>query len=192
MAEVPDMRVSKEKAAENRERILAEAARLFRERGLGGVGVDALAEAAGLSYGALYSQFGSKERLATEALRHALDASASRAARVPDLASYADRYLSPAHRDAPGDGCAIAALACEIPRQGEDVRHAFTEGVRRMQSRIRGQIPQAGPAAADRAALGIAATMIGALILARAVDDPTLSEQILAAGRERVDTLTGD
>ena len=61
------MRVSKEKAAENRERILTEAARLFREHGLSGVGVDALTDAAGLTHGSLYSQFGSKERLAAEA-----------------------------------------------------------------------------------------------------------------------------
>ena len=62
------MRVSKEKVAENRERILKEAARLIRERGISGVGVDALTEAAGLTHGSLYSQFGSKERLAAEAL----------------------------------------------------------------------------------------------------------------------------
>ena len=66
------MRVSKEQAAGNRERILTEAARLFRERGLSGVGVDALTEAAGLTHGSLYSQFGSKERLAAEALDHAV------------------------------------------------------------------------------------------------------------------------
>ena len=72
------MRVSKEKAAANRERILSEAARLFRERGLAGVGVDALADAAGLTHGSLYSQFGSKERLAAEALGHALATSSAR------------------------------------------------------------------------------------------------------------------
>ena len=65
------MRVSKEKAGENRERILTEAARLFREHGLSGIGVDALTDAAGLTHGSLYSQFGSKERLAAAALSHA-------------------------------------------------------------------------------------------------------------------------
>ena len=73
------MRVSKEKAAENRTRILTEAARLFRERGLSGVGVDALTEAAGLTHGSLYSQFGSKERLAAEALAEALTRSTGEA-----------------------------------------------------------------------------------------------------------------
>ena len=75
------MRVSKEKAAENRERILTEAAWLFREHGLSGVGVDALTNAAGLTHGSLYSQFGSKERLAAEALNHA----ALTGEPVPDL-----------------------------------------------------------------------------------------------------------
>src|ERR1044071_1105855 len=108
------MRVSKEKAAENRARILAEAARLFRERGLSGVGVDALTEAAGLTHGSLYSQFGSKERLAAEAIEHALARSAL--ARLPvgsgpdTLSTIIARYLSPAHRDAPGKGCTFAAL----------------------------------------------------------------------------------
>ena len=74
------MRVTKEKAAENRARILGAAARLFRERGLSGVGVDALGEAAGMTHGSLYSQFGSKERLAAEALAEALSRSASKAA----------------------------------------------------------------------------------------------------------------
>src|ERR1700759_2201262 len=72
------MRVTREKAAENRERILTEAARLFRERGVSAVGMDALAEAAGMTHGSLYSQFDSKEHLAIEALGRAFDASAAK------------------------------------------------------------------------------------------------------------------
>ena len=64
------MRVTKEKAAENRERILTEAARLFRERGVSAVGMDALAEAAGMTHGSLYSQFDSKVRIPTKPARH--------------------------------------------------------------------------------------------------------------------------
>jgi TetR/AcrR family transcriptional repressor of nem operon len=177
------MRVSKEKTAENRERILAEAARLFRERGLSGVGVDALAEAAGLTHGSLYSQFGSKERLAAEALDHALAGSAAKTGRATSLADYAGTYLSAEHRDGPGRGCAIAALGGEIARQPAPVRHNFTEGLRRMVGRIAALMP-----GRDRedAALAAAATLVGALVLARAVDDPALSARILAAGRARV------
>jgi TetR/AcrR family transcriptional repressor of nem operon len=183
------VRVSKEQAAENRARILAEAARLFRERGLSGVGVDALTEAAGLSHGSLYSRFGSKERLAAEALEHALAHSAL--ARVPEaagteaLAAAIARYLAPAHRDAPGRGCAMAALGCEMPRQPPALRKVFTEALRdRMRSfasslRGRSQLPE------DRA-LALLAGMVGALVLARAVDDPAMSDRILSATRDEL------
>ena len=112
------MRVSKEKAAENRARILTEAARLFREHGLSGVGVDALTDAAGLTHGSLYSQFGSKERLAAEALSHAQTASSARMSSARTLDDYVTEYLSADSRERRGDGCVIAALASEIPRQG--------------------------------------------------------------------------
>ena len=184
------MRVSKEQAAENRARILTEAARLFRERGLSGVGVDALTEAAGLSHGSLYSRFGSKERLVAEALEHALAQGALM--RVPDaagpqaLAAAIERYLAPAHRDAPGRGCAMAALGCEMPRQPASLRKVFTEAVRdrarRFASSLRGDSAQASE---DRA-LALLAGMIGALVLARAVEDPELSDRILAASREEL------
>ena len=81
------MRVTKEKAAQNRERILTEAARLFRERGVSAVGMDALAEATGMTHGSLYSQFHSKEHLATEALGRAFDASAAKYGEVETLSN---------------------------------------------------------------------------------------------------------
>ena len=182
------MRVSKEKAAENRARILAEAARLFRERGLSGVGVDALTEAAGLTHGSLYSQFGSKDRLTAEALAHAL--AHGRLTRPPEaaeagpegpLAAIVGRYLSPSHRDAPGQGCALAAVGCEIPRHGPAVRRIFTEGLRTRMDRLAALLPGRRRVAREDQALSILATLVGALILARAVDDPELSDRILTA-----------
>ena len=178
------MRVSKEKAAENRERILAEAARLFRERGLSGVGVDALTEAAGLSHGSLYSQFGSKERLAVAAFGHALGTSAARMQDAGTLEAYVGRYLTAEHRDRPGDGCAIAALAGEMPRQRGTIRAGFTDAVRAVARRVARLLP--GRAAAEDEALAVLATMVGALTLARAVDDPALADRILAAARARL------
>ena len=175
------MRVSKEKAAENRERIVTEAARLFREHGLAGIGVDALTEAAGLTYGSLYSQFGSKERLAAEAVSHALKTSAARMSDATTLDEYISRYLSADHRERRGDGCVMAALAGEIPRHGTAIRRSFTDAVRAVARRIARLLPRRrGPE--DRA-LAIVATMVGALTLARAVDDPELSDRILAAAR---------
>src|SRR5213082_362215 len=124
------MRVSKEQAAENRERILKAASRLMRERGISIVGVDALTEAAGMTHGSLYSQFGSKERLVEEAVAHAIVA---KGREVPDgfrLADYVSKYLSARHRDEPGSGCPFAALSCEMSRQSGGARERFTAGVR--------------------------------------------------------------
>jgi len=178
------MRVSKEKSAENRERILEAAARLFRERGLSGVGVDALTEAAGLTHGSLYSQFGSKERLAAEALVHALTTSSARMRDARTLDDYMARYLSSDHREGLGDGCVIAALAGDMPRQGATIRHRFTDAIRGMMKKIAGLAP--GGARPEDEALAIVATMVGALILARAVDDQELSRRILGAARARL------
>ena len=180
------MRVSREKAAENRERILSEAARLFRERGLSGVGVDALTEAAGLTHGSLYSQFGSKERLAAEALTHALAGSAAKTGSSRSLAGYVARYLSADHRDAPGGGCVLAALGCEMPRQSAAVRHSFTQGLRHMMSRLAALFPAGPEHQREDDALAVAAALVGALVLARAVDDLDLSDRILAASRARL------
>jgi TetR/AcrR family transcriptional repressor of nem operon len=182
------MRVSKEKAAENRERILNAAALLMREHGITGVGVDALAEAAGKTHGSLYSQFGSKERLIEEAVAHAI---AAKAREVPEdlaLSDYVSEYLSAAHRDLPGSGCPFAALACEMPRQSQGVRERFTAGVRGMIGLLSERM---GSGVKQRQrydkALATAAALIGALVLARAVNDPKLSDDILRATRTRLE-----
>ena len=180
------MRVTREKAAENRERILTEAARLFRERGVSAVGMDALAEAAGMTHGSLYSQFGSKEQLATEALGRAFDASAAKYGEVETLSAYVERYLSARHRDAPGGGCAMATLGCEVPRQGRAMRRAFTQGLRRMMERLMRLMDAKDRRIRENEALAIAATLVGGMILARAVDDRELSDRILAACRAQL------
>jgi TetR/AcrR family transcriptional regulator, transcriptional repressor for nem operon len=179
------MRVSKEKAAENRERILKAASRLIRERGISGAGVDALTEAAGMTHGSLYSQFGSKERLVEEALEYALVASGKTTAGAETLGRYISGYLSPAHRDQPGQGCPLAALVCEMPRQSSSVRETFTLGLRGMLRKLSDRM-QTGlkPRQRDEQALAALASLIGALVLARAVNDPDLSDAILRATRK--------
>jgi TetR/AcrR family transcriptional repressor of nem operon len=91
-----------------------------------------LTEAAGLTHGSVYSQFGSKDRLAAEALRLALATNTENIEQFQDLKSYVTHYLSAGHREAPGQGCALAALGCEMPRSSEAVRSGFTAGLRRM------------------------------------------------------------
>jgi TetR/AcrR family transcriptional repressor of nem operon len=182
------MRVTKEKAAENRERILKAASRLIRERGISGAGVDALTEAAGMTHGILYSQFGSKERLVEEALGFAIGASGKTTAGAATLDQYISGYLSSEHRDKPGQGCPLAALVCEMPRQSSGVRETFTAGlrgmVRQMTSRMDAGLKQRKR---DEEALATIASLIGALVLARAVNDPKLSDGILRATKSRLD-----
>jgi TetR/AcrR family transcriptional regulator, transcriptional repressor for nem operon len=178
------MRVSKEQAAKNRERILEAASRLMRERGISSVGVDALTEAAGMTHGSLYSQFGSKERLVEEAVVHAIAAKGREVPEVFALGDYISEYLSAAHRDEPGSGCPFAALCCEMSRQGRSVRERFTAGVRGMVGLLRGRMDSAlKPRQREEKALATVASLVGALVLARAVNDPKLSDDILRATR---------
>jgi TetR/AcrR family transcriptional repressor of nem operon len=184
------MRVSKEKAAENRERILEAAARLFRERGLSGTGIDALAEAAGLTYGGLYSQFGSKEALMAEAVRRASASFAGEMRDKTSMSAYVDRYLSDAHRDDPGNGCAVAALASEMPRQSKAVRRAFTEMAKGAVERIGARLKASRKGVREDDVLATVATLVGALVIARGVDDPDLSGRFLSAARARLRSET--
>jgi TetR/AcrR family transcriptional repressor of nem operon len=181
------MRVSKEQAAENRERILKAASRLMRERGISSVGVDALAEAAGMTHGSLYSHFGSKERLVEEAVAYAI---AVKGREVPDdfaLSDYVSEYLSAAHRDEPGSGCPFAALCCEMPHQSKGVRERFTAGVRGMVGLLSSRMhPRLKQRQREEKALATVAALVGAVVLARALNDPKLSDDILRATKNRL------
>jgi TetR/AcrR family transcriptional repressor of nem operon len=181
------MRVSREQMRENRERILDTAATMFRERGFDGVGVADLMKAVGLTHGGFYGHFASKDDLAAQALGRAfananqwLEEAKAAAPEAP-LKAIAGRYLSTEHRDAPGHGCPVAALGCDIARQGEASRQAATDGVRGAIASLAAVTP-AGTAGERRShAIASYATLAGALVLARIVDDPALSEEILAA-----------
>ncbi len=178
------MRVSKEQAAENRERILKAASRLMRERGIAGVGVDALTEAAGMTHGGLYSQFGSKERLVEEAVAYAITAKAQDLPEVFALRDYVSEYLSAAHRDAPGNGCPLAALCFEMPRQSRGVRERFTAGLQGMVRRLADNMSSDKKRRQrNEEALATVASLVGAVVLARAVNDPKFSDDILRATR---------
>src|SRR6516165_6634589 len=131
------MRVTREQAARNRERVLDTAARLFRKRGFKGVGVAELMQEAGLTHGAFYGQFGSKEELMAEAVTRAYAELEERwrqaAIRTPSdpLEGVVTAYLSAAHRDQPAEGCVTAALGAEAAREGSELRGAITEGTQR-------------------------------------------------------------
>src|SRR5271167_1608305 len=187
------MRVSKKTAAKNRERILTSAARLFRENGIGATGVDAITEDAGLTHGGLYSQFGSKEAIAAEAIRFALARSKRVWQRALErnpgkraLPAIVDGYLSRAHRDAPGTGCVVAALGTDIARQPRRVRQAFTGQIKDDLEFLSRLMPNDGHARRYEDAIVAFASMAGALILARAVNDEQLSDLILKSTAKRV------
>jgi|SRR5208283_4108120 len=187
------MRVSKERAAQNRQHILTAAARMFREHGIGATGVDSITEAAGLTHGAVYSQFGSKEVIAAEAVRLALVRSkhlwqrlAERGGRKKVFASIVAQYLSPEHRDSAGRGCVVAALGSEIARQPRRVRDSFTREFNNSLDFLAELMRQDDPSCSKEDAIAAFVSMVGALILARAVSDETLSRQILKTTAKRV------
>jgi TetR/AcrR family transcriptional repressor of nem operon len=187
------MRVSKERAAQNRRKIVTAAARLFRERGIGATGVDAISEDAGLTHGAVYSQFGSKEAIAAEALREALAGSGrlwrrllEREGPVKAFPAIVAQYLSRDHRDSAGRGCVLAALGSEIARQPELVRETFTAEFKDLAELLAGVMPRTSRSRSYDDAIVTFASMAGALILARAVSDESLSNRILKATARHV------
>jgi TetR/AcrR family transcriptional regulator, transcriptional repressor for nem operon len=187
------MRVSKEKAAHNREQILTAAARLFREHGIGATGVDSITEDAGLTHGAVYSQFGSKEAIAAEAVqlaltrsKHLWDRMAERKGRKKVFPAIVEQYLSPAHRDHAGQGCVIAAIGSEIARQPRSVRDSFTREFKHSLEYLADLMRENNSARSTEDAIAAFVSMVGALIIARAVNDETLSDLILKSTAKRV------
>ena len=178
------MRVSREKAAENRQIIVDTAARLFRENGFDGVGVDAIMRAAGLTHGGFYGHFKSKDDLAAEATARAMELSGERQGRFNDLGDLVSDYLSERHRANRANGCAIAALGGDFPRQGEGVRRGLTAHVRTQLDRLARLLKGGTAASRRRRAIATLSGMVGALTLARAVNDPALAKEILGAARE--------
>jgi TetR/AcrR family transcriptional repressor of nem operon len=180
------MKESKGEAAPSRERAVETASRLFRERGYGGIGVGDLMKSAGLTHSGFYGNFGSKEELMAEACTRAIDGSLKDweqlAEREPDdaLDAVASSYLSPAHRDHPENGCTVAALGPELARLGPNVRCAVTDGVRKHLDTLAALMPPDSPDEQREAALVAYASMVGALVLARAVNDPALSQEFLS------------
>jgi TetR/AcrR family transcriptional repressor of nem operon len=182
------MKVSREQAAQNHERIVETAAQLFRERGFEGIGVADLMKEAGLTHGGFYGHFSSKEALIAEASARALISSLAAlskdAERAPGdpLSAVAGTYLSSRHRDNPGAGCLLAALGPDVSRQGPAVRRSVTDYVRGAVDLLTTMVRGKSKAARRQKALSTYATLVGTMVMARAVDDRALSQEILNAG----------
>jgi TetR/AcrR family transcriptional repressor of nem operon len=179
------MRVTREQADANRERILKVAGMLFRERGYDGIGVAEIMKHAGLTHGGFYGHFASKDDLAAEITERVLSGEGwikgLTGKSDPTINELVDRYLSPGHRNDPGRGCLFAALGADAARQPRSVRRAFTEGFRKRIETLRRLIPARSAAVQRQKAIATMSGLVGALILSRAVDDPQLSDEILAA-----------
>ena len=175
------------------ERIVAAAARAIRRSGYDGTGVADIMKEAGLTHGAFYAHFASREAMLAEAADRAGAESNALAARVA-AAAPADQtlqalmqvYLSRAHVDGIETGCPVSALGSEMPRQSPEVRRAATLRIKEMIDLVARQFPDWGQPGAHESALATVSTMVGALILARAVDDPVLSNALCAAAQKSV------
>lgn len=191
------MRVSRQQAGENRNRVVETAARLFRERGFDGIGVSDVMKAAGLTHGGFYGQFASKQDLMAEAAAKAL-VDSHRTWSVLDGTEdgeafdvLVDRYVSARHRDNPAAGCAIAALGTEVGRKSGIVRRSFEEGLERLVATLSRFAGGRTGKKRRESALADFAQMVGAIVLARAVEDQALSDEILASVRKDLHSRRG-
>lgn len=170
---------AKETAAKH-DRIVKEASRLFRERGFEKVTVAEVMKAAGLTHGAFYAHFGSKQELQEAAIAYGQALSADRVrshgATKKATRAYSNRYLSPRHRDNPGDGCTMAALAPEVARSTPELKAAFERGLEEILSASGKRME----------AIFQTAALLGGIMLARAVLDPQLSDEILRSVQQKL------
>jgi TetR/AcrR family transcriptional regulator, transcriptional repressor for nem operon len=182
------MRYSKDHKQETRERIVEAAGRRFKRDGIEGAGLAAVMSDAGLTNGAFYGHFTSKEDLVANVLadqlraqRHSFDAQPSDRA---GLEAFVRAYLSPEHRDQCAEGCPSAALLDEITRRPDATRQVFTDELLGVIDDIASRLEPTNAEAARIDALTMFGLMVGTLQLARALTDRQLSDQLLAGGRE--------
>lgn len=181
---------------ETHERIVEVAARAIRRTGYSGTGVADIMKEAGLTHGGFYAHFDSRDALLAEAGDRAGAESVALAARVaaaapPGLALQAmmQAYLSPEHIEAIETGCPVSALGSEMPRQAPEVRRAATTHIKEMIDLFARQLPDWGQPQAHEQAMALVCGLIGTTMVARAVDDPKLSQALCAAALKQFSLL---
>jgi len=162
------------------------AAKRFRERGLGGIGVADVMKEAGVTVGGFYKHFGSRDELVVEALATAFKDLDVWEEHTPDMAYLLQNYLTEVHRDAPGTGCAMGALLGDMTRGSKSARALYTERVKRTLAFLSALLPSSQRPDKRGRALLILSALLGALNLSRAVSDPNLSREILHRVREEL------
>jgi len=187
---IRQMRRSRADAARTRERIVAGASAMFRERGLLNVSVAELMASAGLTHGGFYAHFQSRDALVTEAIRYALLQSAEhiyvsalKAGDNPGYSKLIQRYLTREHRDHPESGCALASFGSEVARDGGAATDVFSEGFRQLVDLLARLSPERSGKARRAHFLSVISALSGALVLARSVNDADVSGDILDSVR---------
>jgi TetR/AcrR family transcriptional regulator, transcriptional repressor for nem operon len=190
-------RTSPSRKEATHERIVEAAARAIRRSGYAGTGVADIMKEAGLTHGGFYAHFASREAMLAEAVDRAGAESAAAGARIaaalpPEqvLPAMLRAYLSKDHVEGVETGCGVAALCSETPRQAPEVRRAATRRIKEMIDVVARQSPDWGKPGTHEHALVTVATMVGALVLARAVDDPRLSDALRKAALKHLTPTT--
>lgn len=190
------MRVSRAQAEENRETVINVASRLFREHGFDGIGLKDLMKGAGLTQGGFYKQFSSKDDLAAQASRRALESATRRwstaAASSDPLEAVMEFYLSPGHLGEKADGCPLVALGSDAARQSEEVRRPFEDGIRAHFEVLDELMDDAKRSNPSGKAMAILSLMVGAVTLSRIMQDENLSQGILDAAAGEVRRIARD
>jgi TetR/AcrR family transcriptional regulator, transcriptional repressor for nem operon len=182
------VRYGKEHKQATRRRIIETAGRRLKRDGIDGSGVATLMADAGLTNGAFYAHFASKDDLVAAAVADQLRGQREQYSTAPPgrdgVELMVREYLSAAHRDSPGDGCPSAALLAEIGRSGEATKRAYTEGVLAIADEIAGRLAPDDPPSARGRTLSLFALLIGTLQLSRALADRRLADEVLEQGIE--------
>jgi TetR/AcrR family transcriptional repressor of nem operon len=181
------MRQSREEKAKTHDRIVKIASARIREAGIEGPGVADIMRAAGLTHGGFYKHFGSRDDLIAEAADRAFADSDRAVHEVMEgaqdpLTAFVDWYGSTQHRDNPATGCPVVALGADVRRGDDRVRAAYQRQVERYLANLE-RLLGGGEDARRRATVALS-TLVGSVVLARAIDDESLSDEILRDVRE--------
>lgn len=174
------MKVTKDQAAANKEAILTAASRLYREKGIDGIGIGELSRSVGLTHGGFYGQFpGGKEQLASEAVTRTFESNIQDWRDAKSIPELIKGYLTQGHLDNWTEGCPIPALGADVARAGGTVSNSFTKGVERLIETLMALVEGETHEEKYQESLRILSSIAGAMLIARALDNPELSGQFL-------------
>ncbi|UUU36720.1 TetR/AcrR family transcriptional regulator [Streptomyces sp. CA-210063] len=186
-------RYTKEHKQVTRQRIIEKAGRRFKQDGIDGSGISTLMADAGLTNGAFYAHFASKDDLVAKVVAEELRTQVERYGTLrpgrQGLEDFVRAYLSPEHRDRPGTGCPSAALLDEIGRCADGTKQAYTEGATAIVEEIAARLAPADPQSARGKAIGLFTMVVGTLQLSRALADRRFADEVLEQGIENALTF---